>query len=177
MLLLFCGKIFGMTKKINATLSKEKKNESTNCQLVESFYHFWPAFQRWSDSQTPGPWLTPQRARILAFLREHGQCTMVELKREIGVTATNITALVDALERDGLVTRKPHPEDRRATLLEITSTATSEMSKACVSFRPNVAQIFDILSLDEQDELLRMMTLLRENLTNSPIASGSTDKK
>ena len=59
---------------------------------------------------------------------------MVEVKREIGVTATNIAALVDALERDGLVTRKPPPKDRRVTLIELTQKAISEMSKACVSF-------------------------------------------
>lgn len=37
--------------------------------------------------------------------------------REISLVAEprNVTDLVDALERDGYVTREPHPTDRRAT--------------------------------------------------------------
>lgn len=34
------------------------------------------------------------------------------------MTATNVTALVDSLEKDGLVVRTRHPTDRRATVIE-----------------------------------------------------------
>jgi DNA-binding MarR family transcriptional regulator len=37
------------------------------------------------------------------------------------VTPRAVTGLVDALVADGLVTREPHPTDRRATLVTLTS--------------------------------------------------------
>jgi hypothetical protein len=41
-------------------------------------------------------------------------------RRRAGATARNLTGLVDALKRDGLVERLPHPHDRRATLVRLT---------------------------------------------------------
>jgi DNA-binding MarR family transcriptional regulator len=43
------------------------------------------------------------------------------LAEALKVTARAVTGLVDALVEDGLVTREPHPTDRRATLVTFTS--------------------------------------------------------
>ncbi len=51
---------------------------------------------------------TPQRLRLMAFLFKNGPVKMGDLRNELGVTATGITALVDPLEKEGMVTRKPH---------------------------------------------------------------------
>jgi DNA-binding MarR family transcriptional regulator len=134
---------------------------------VEAFWTFWPAFQRWAESQTPTgeASLTPQRTRILALLQERGPQIMSGLKTELGVTATNITALVDALESDGLVTRKAHPTDRRATLIEITPKAEYKlMKKDCEGYRERVAEVFGALSEAERRELLRLMDKLQTRL-------------
>jgi DNA-binding MarR family transcriptional regulator len=90
---------------------------------------------------------------------------MSDLKTELGVTATNITALVDGLEKDGLVVRRPHPKDRRATIIEITSKATSELSQGCGAFRERVAELFCVLNETERKDLLRMIETLRSHLT------------
>jgi DNA-binding MarR family transcriptional regulator len=89
---------------------------------------------------------------------------MSDLKTELGVTATNITALVDALEKDGLVTRRQHPSDRRATIIEITPKATSEVTQGCGAFRERVAELFNVLSEGERKDLLRMIETLRSHL-------------
>jgi DNA-binding MarR family transcriptional regulator len=44
---------------------------------------------------------------------------MTSISDELGVTRPNVTALVDALEEEGLVRRKPRPTDRRATVIEM----------------------------------------------------------
>ncbi len=90
---------------------------AANCprqRLVELLWSFAPAFQRWSESQLEEKKLSSQRLRILGSLYDRGPRIMSDLKKELGVTATNITALVDALEEDGLVVRRAHPKDRRA---------------------------------------------------------------
>src|ERR1700740_3345061 len=84
-------------------------SKSPRHRLVELLWSFAPAYQRWSESLMLDKGLSPQRLRILTSLYERGPRIMCELKDELGVTATNITALVDTLEEDGLVIRKPHP--------------------------------------------------------------------
>jgi DNA-binding MarR family transcriptional regulator len=149
--------------QIKSTL-KNKTAGGTKCQLVEAFWTFWPAFQRWAESQTHGAKLTPQRTRILVCLAEKGPQIMSDLKTELGVTATNITALVDALEEEGLVVRKQHPKDRRATIIEITSKATTEITQGCGLFRERVAELFCVLSESERKDLLKMIETLRSHL-------------
>jgi DNA-binding MarR family transcriptional regulator len=144
--------------------AKNKASGGTKCQLVEAFWTFWPAFQRWAESQTHAQKLTPQRTRILVSLDEKGPQIMSDLKTELGVTATNITALVDALEGDGLVVRKQHPTDRRATIIEITPKGSAEISQGCGAFRERVAELFCALSENERKDLLRMIETLRTHL-------------
>ncbi len=90
--------------------------------------------------------LSPQRLRILGSLYDRGPRMMCSLKEELGVTATNITALVDSLEKDGLVERQAHPTDRRATLIELSSKAKSELELGCGAYKDRVAEIFSDLS-------------------------------
>lgn len=46
--------------------------------------------------------------------------TMRELADAMGIEAPNATGLVDDLEAQGLVRRRPHPTDRRVKLVEAT---------------------------------------------------------
>lgn len=46
--------------------------------------------------------------------------SMGELAAVLGIDRPNATVLVDDLERQGLVRRRPHPTDRRAKLVEAT---------------------------------------------------------
>lgn len=104
--------------------------------------------------------LSPQRLRILSSLHERGPRIMSDLKEELGVTATNITALIDSLESDGLVQRKPHPTDRRATVIELTAKAMSDLSLSCTEYKNNVAELFSDLNDSECKEFTRILEKL-----------------
>ena len=89
---------------------------------------------------------------------------MSELKEELGVTATNITALVDSLEKDGLVMRQAHPSDRRATVIELTNKAKSEMSLGCTEYKDRVAELFSELNDSECKEFTKTLEKLWNKL-------------
>jgi DNA-binding MarR family transcriptional regulator len=59
--------------------------------------------------------LTTSRAHLLWELLHRGPTTQRVLAEALGVSARNVTGLVDALAATGFVTREPHPSDRRAT--------------------------------------------------------------
>src|SRR5512134_2335199 len=109
-------------------------------RLVELLWSFAPAYQRWSESLLVEKGLSPQRLRILGSIHERGPRIMSELKKELGVTATNVTALVDSLEKDGLVVRTRHPTDRRATVIELSSKVMTELSPRCTEYKEQVAE-------------------------------------
>ena len=133
-------------------------------RLVELLWSFGPAFQRFSESLMTDKKLSSQRLRILGSLHERGPRIMSDLKEELGVTATNITALVDALEEDGLVVRRQHPTDRRATMIELTSKAKNELSLGCTAYKNRVAELFEVLSDSECKELSKSLEKLWERL-------------
>ena len=65
-----------------------------------------------------------------------------EISRELSVSRTNITNLIDGLERDGLVERVPNPADRRVSYARLTETG----KRACLEVLPEMTQfLLDLL--------------------------------
>jgi DNA-binding MarR family transcriptional regulator len=64
---------------------------------------------------------------ILLLLKLSGEpLSMSEISRQFDVDKSAITILVDKLESAGLVTREPHPTDRRVNLITITAAGKRE---------------------------------------------------
>jgi DNA-binding MarR family transcriptional regulator len=94
---------------------------------------------------------------------------MSSISDELGVTRRNVTALVDALEEEGLVRRKPHPTDRRATVIEMTDRGEETMDRVYDEHRAAVAELFADLDEKDRSELMRMLGVLRETLRREGI--------
>ena len=58
------------------------------------------------------------------------QMTMGELAHALGIDAPAATSVVDELEGQGLVERRPHPSDRRAKLVSVTPRGAAAARKA-----------------------------------------------
>lgn len=138
--------------------------EDLRLRLVEEFAAFGPAYVRWVKSRMPEGGVSYARMRLLSALRCGGPKIMSGLSGELGVTPRNVTALVDALEEEGLVRRRPHPTDRRATVIEMTPQGERTCGKRYEEHPAAVAEVFDHLSEEDQRELLRLLGRLREAL-------------
>jgi DNA-binding MarR family transcriptional regulator len=64
--------------------------------------------------------VTPARLSALSVLVYGGACTVGDLARRQGVSLPTISRMVDALVREGLVTRTSDAADRRALRLDVT---------------------------------------------------------
>ena len=113
--------------------------------------------------------MTYARMRLLGALHCKGPQIMSSISDELGVTRRNVTALVDALEKEDLVRRKPHPTDRRATVIEMTENGELTMDKLYDEHRLAVAGLFADLDEGEHEELARMLGVLRETLRREGI--------
>jgi DNA-binding MarR family transcriptional regulator len=68
------------------------------------------------------------RGRVLWALQASGPVVMRALSQQLGISPRTVTGLIDALEADGWVTRSPHPEDRRATIIAITPASEAALA-------------------------------------------------
>lgn len=159
----------GARKSKKAACSWDTGNAPVKHRLVQLFWLIGPGFTRWAESHMHQKGLTPQRVRLMALLMENGPMVMGALKNELGVTATNITALVDALQKDGMVTRKRHPKDRRATFISLTAKAEKRMTENCSEFKEQVSQLFSDFTPAEQQQLCRLLDRTREALVKRKI--------
>ena len=139
-------------------------DEGLRERLVREFAAFGPAYMRWLHSSVGGGPISYPRMRLLGALQCHGRQIMSGLSEELGVTPRNVTALVDALEQEGLVRRRPHPTDRRATYIELTPEGRHACAHTYTGHMEKAAELFAELSEPDQRELLRIMSELRAAL-------------
>jgi DNA-binding MarR family transcriptional regulator len=64
-------------------------------------------------------------SQALSYLAVHGSSGQSELARDLGLTSSALTALVDRLERQGVAERVRHPRDRRRTIVSLTERGRS----------------------------------------------------
>jgi DNA-binding MarR family transcriptional regulator len=59
-------------------------------------------------------------SQALSYLAVHGSSGQSEMARDLGLTSSALTALVDRLERQGVAERVRHARDRRRTIVQVT---------------------------------------------------------
>ncbi len=133
--------------------------EERRRRLVAETARFTSAFVRWMEGRACGG-LSYARLRLLQTLHCGGPAIMRDLGGQLGVSPRNMTAMVDALEDAQLVVRRPHPTDRRATLVELSPGGAREAEQALEPRLDAMAELFEGFSPDEQqafaDALFRL---------------------
>src|ERR1700758_1008880 len=99
--------------------------------------------------------LTPSRTHLLWELGQRGRVPQRVLAEALKVTPRAVTGLVDALVGDGLVTREPHPGDRRATLVTLTARGETLVSQLKRDHKALARALFAPMSRSEFDRFRR----------------------
>jgi DNA-binding MarR family transcriptional regulator len=74
--------------------------------------------------------LTGRDLAVLLVLAGHEPASQQQAAQRLGVDRTTMVALVDGLERKSLVTRRPHADDRRKNVVELTAAGRATLSPA-----------------------------------------------
>jgi DNA-binding MarR family transcriptional regulator len=87
-----------------------------------------------------------------------------EISRELNVSRTNITNLIDGLERDGLVERVPNPSDRRVSYAQLTESGRA----VCVQLMPKMTDLMEDglagFSDDEKSQFKQFLYRVQRNI-------------
>jgi DNA-binding MarR family transcriptional regulator len=104
--------------------------------------------------------LAPVRPRtyavLMALSAENGQ-SQRELSTRLAIHRNVMVTVVDDLERQGLVERRPHPNDRRAFAVTLTDKARDLLPDLDAHGRAQERQITAPLTADESSALLDML--------------------
>lgn len=101
---------------------------------------------------------------ILSSLKGERWRTQQDLARAVGIEGPTLTRHVDALERDGLVTRRRDTGDRRAVRVELTAAGEAlhaELLRAVIAFNRRLRRG---LAEDDVARLRELLARLEANI-------------
>ena len=105
--------------------------------------------------------LTPPQFALLAFLWQQDGLTQAELSEKGQIDRSTIGGLIDRLERNGLLERRQHPQDRRAYRIYLTEQGMAMENTLSECAERSLKRFTSGLNEDEVKELRRMLEILR----------------
>lgn len=114
---------------------------------------------------------------LLSFTKS-GALPMNKIGRRLQVHPTSVTSTVDRLEAQGFASRRPHPSDRRTTLVEISPAGRHALRGATRSLNEKVFAAPDVSSDDGGTlfAVLRSLRISEGDFTQGVEGSAATSK-
>ncbi|MPZ61025.1 MAG: MarR family transcriptional regulator [Propionibacteriales bacterium] len=110
-------------------------------------------------------------AAALVSLSAHPDVSVTELGRRVGLSQSAAARMVDALEADGLVERRPSPLMRRITTVHPTRAGRQAARRILASRGSPLSDVVDALDENEQrllaDVLTKVLTRLYDKVGNA----------
>ncbi|EDQ32825.1 Transcriptional regulator [Hoeflea phototrophica DFL-43] len=116
--------------------------------------------------------LSQARYQVLSVLEADGEQTQRDLARRLGVEQATMANTLTRMTRDGLIVRKPHPDDGRAQLVALTQAARDLVAPAHQATKEADESLLENLPAAEHALFLSML----ERLSNAITPGGSTQE-
>ncbi|WP_263411413.1 MarR family winged helix-turn-helix transcriptional regulator [Terriglobus tenax] len=100
---------------------------------------------------------------LLEALLHKGPLTITEVQASILLATGSMTAVVDRVERKGLIQRQASEHDRRARVLVLTEAGRALIEQAYQQHRAELRQWFEVLSSSQQRTTFESLRLLERH--------------
>jgi DNA-binding MarR family transcriptional regulator len=130
---------------------------STREALARSLQRFGLERDRLRANLARRAGMTESDLDALEHLEADGPLTQRELGVRLSLTSGAVTMLVDRLEGDGWVRRQPHPGDRRAVLLTLSSRAVDDAPPGLVSYHTAIRALVARVPAGDRDAITRFL--------------------
>ncbi|WP_025692465.1 MarR family winged helix-turn-helix transcriptional regulator [Paenibacillus zanthoxyli] len=104
--------------------------------------------------------VSPVMMFTLELLLKHPEYIAMDIASEVGVTRGAITQLLDKMEKQGLVSRHPHPTSRRSLQIRVTDQGHVLANSVLNEYHEQIAKMFDVYSNDEIVTLSKLLSKL-----------------
>lgn len=109
-------------------------------------------FARMAERNTLGD-ITPSQFAVLEALYHLGQLTQGEISAKVLKSGSNMTTVIDNLERDGYVRRERDEKDRRVIHVHLTEAGSGKLEAILPGHIAALVDEFKVLSASEQETL------------------------
>ena len=109
-------------------------------------------FMRLTERNTLGD-ITPSQFAVLEALYHLGSMTQGEVSTKVLKSGSNMTTVIDNLERDGLVKRERDAQDRRVIHVHLTEAGSGKVEAVLPGHIAALVEEFSVLSATEQSKL------------------------
>lgn len=152
-------------KRHFASLPEAEVLDSLPTQFARLYHGFVTLVDRLrAESMGRLPNFRPGAGSVYFMLLKHEGCTAKELMDLLKMPKATISGLLDGLERDGVIERKPCPDDGRALRLRLTRFGRSLESGFCERHQRAITLLEDGLTRAEAAQLRRMLRRVLGNL-------------
>jgi DNA-binding MarR family transcriptional regulator len=139
--------------------------------LLRTAENLWNAshafFARWD--------LSPSQFNVLNLLIDQPDgLSQVQISRQLIMHRSNVTGLIDRLEKRGLLRREATPGDRRAYRVILTPAANALLARILPEYYELAEQVWGTLLASHTTRLLSDLSLLNANLAR--LEQALTDK-
>ncbi len=131
--------------------------KSVGFLLAKAYQRAWALFKEELESYD----ITPPQFALMGFLWQQDGLTQVELSDKSQVDRTTVGGLIDRLEKIGLVERHPHPQDRRAYQIRLTTKGKDMECPLTEVAQRAMARFTAGLKQEDLGELARILEILR----------------
>jgi DNA-binding MarR family transcriptional regulator len=108
--------------------------------------------------------LTGPQVTVMAQLFSHGPLTLTALSRQLGMSHSTASGIVDRLEGRGLVLRTPDPSDRRRTQITVTGVVTEYVQELAEGPSGRLATALASATAEQRRAIIDGLRLLRRLL-------------
>jgi DNA-binding MarR family transcriptional regulator len=108
--------------------------------------------------------ITTAQYGVLLHLSRGEPLSLSDLSARIFRSNSALTSLIDRLERDGLVARTAHANDRRVTTVRLTETGRDVLTEIRAHHRPFLADMMSCLSSGELELLTLLLTKIEHKV-------------
>ncbi|MFD0767900.1 MarR family winged helix-turn-helix transcriptional regulator [Bacillus sp. CGMCC 1.60114] len=110
--------------------------------------------------------LSTGRYRLLADLEDNeGEALPSQLAEHLGVTRATVTGLIDTLERDGLVSRRPSSKDGRQKSVILTEQGAKKLREMAPEHFARLEAMVGLLSIEERSVFLDLLGRVTEGIS------------
>jgi DNA-binding MarR family transcriptional regulator len=133
----------------------------TSAELAELYLRLGKRIRMLSAKRLAPLGLTPSQGRALRTIAHSDHpLRIVALAERLGIVPRSATAVVDDLERAGLVTRHPDPTDRRSVLVQLSPEGDARITAMHQSRQQAAEDLFTLLTRQDRAKLAEILHIL-----------------
>jgi DNA-binding MarR family transcriptional regulator len=113
--------------------------------------------------------LRPVEFSVLSLVFHNDGLTSRQLCRALGLHPPNLVVIINQFEQRQLITRRPHPADKRAVGLHLTAKAKKLIKAAEQAAAHSEAQVASRLTQSEQQRLIQLLQKIYKEPPNKEL--------